>query len=303
LSIDLLAELAREARKRKDEAPAPISVPTEEAAKHILIPTLFKETAERGIKRLESMENVIFPVSVSSTEDYDYSNRKSARKFTLKTEKFLQVAFYDSGAQKFETCMICKVTKSFNDFPDLTTKTEESLGVVALDHAELLEVFLAMYPMRPEARTLLDKLGKPEPEPVPQKQGEESHDQEDEEDEDDEDDQEEELVTKDELDSILDDRFEKFLAEEFEDADDEEEIDVDEIKADVRKDLEKKIEQKFDSLVEAASAKAVEKIQAKGVCPQCGKPCGNQYNLEMHVATAHSETPTQRNKGKRKVKK
>ncbi len=59
-------------------------------------------------------------------------------------------------------------------------------------------------------------------------------------------DEEEELVTKDELDSILDERFEKFFDEEFDDADDEDEIDVNESKADVRKELEKKISYPLD---------------------------------------------------------
>ncbi|MFI5449650.1 MAG: hypothetical protein ACHQ03_07795 [Candidatus Bathyarchaeia archaeon] len=93
MSIDITwAELVREAQKLKEnEASAPISIPVEEAPKHILIPTLFKETAERGIKRMESMENVIFPVSVSTAEGYDYSDRRLARKFTLKTESFSEL--------------------------------------------------------------------------------------------------------------------------------------------------------------------------------------------------------------------
>ena len=285
----------KEARKRR-EAPVSVVAPPE-PPQLVLVPSLFKATVERASKKMEMLEYLNFPASVTKIEDWDYSTRNVRRKFSLKTEKFLRVAYYDSERNEFLTSMTQTLTKNFPDYPELNTKTEENLGSVALDHSGLLEAFLAMYPCLPESRKLLDSLGRPEPEPVPtQKQGEESDEEEDEEDEDGEDDEEEELVTKDELDSILDKRFEKFLEEEFDDANDEEEIDVDEIKADVRKELEKNIEKKFNDVVEAASTKAVEIIRSRGVCPECGKPCGNPYNVEMHVATAHSQVPIQKKK-------
>ncbi|MFI5449649.1 MAG: hypothetical protein ACHQ03_07790 [Candidatus Bathyarchaeia archaeon] len=153
--------------------------------------------------------------------------------------------------------------------------TEESLGVVALDHAGMLEAFLAMYPMRPEARALLDNLGKPEPIQTTQKQSEEQED--DGEDakgeEPSQEEIEEELVTKDDFED-LEKRVED-LEKPSEDEADEDGFTMDDVRQEI-----------WRILLESSTAESKKKIKA-GICPSCGRDCTNFSNLCKHVKKTH----------------